>query len=128
MTQAEKVCAQGLLAIKADLREGQCRDTLDALWTGLWTRMMTNWFWLQNCTGQWALMQGQGVLRQLNLRIHKAKLRYRYAQNTLLCSRGHGGWEQELQVLKDDDVWALNERALTEEEHAHNTGGKERGM
>ncbi|KAJ7430387.1 hypothetical protein B0H11DRAFT_2263562 [Mycena galericulata] len=51
--------------------------------------------------------------------IHAAKLRYRYARNALLRLRGHGPWERELQVLKDDDVRALNERALTEEERAH---------
>jgi hypothetical protein len=30
----------------------------------------------------------------------------------------HGPWEKELQVLQDDDVRALNERALTAEEAA----------
>ncbi|KAJ7738539.1 hypothetical protein DFH07DRAFT_966118 [Mycena maculata] len=117
-TKREKVCAQGLSAVEADLREGECRDTLEALRSGLRTRTMTNRFRLRNCTGQRALTWGQGVLRQLNLRIHKAKSWYRYARNTLLRLRGHGGWEQELQVLKDDDVRALNERALTEEERA----------
>ncbi|KAJ7859269.1 hypothetical protein B0H13DRAFT_2356157 [Mycena leptocephala] len=61
---------------------------------------------------------GQGILRQVNLKIHKAKLRYRYARNALLRLLDHGGWEKELEVLKDEDVRALNERALTEEERA----------
>ncbi|KAJ7866299.1 hypothetical protein B0H13DRAFT_1485114, partial [Mycena leptocephala] len=62
--------------------------------------------------------RGQGILRQVNLKIHKAKLRYRYARNALLRLRDHGPWERELEVLKDEDVRALNERALTEEERA----------
>jgi hypothetical protein len=62
------------------------------------------------------LTRGQGVLRQVNLRIHKAKLRYRYARNALARLKGHGTWETELKVLEDKDVRALNERALTAEE------------
>jgi hypothetical protein len=62
------------------------------------------------------LTRGQGVLRQINLKIHKAKLHYRYARNTLMRLRGHGPWEKELRVLEENDVRALNERALTAEE------------
>ncbi|KAJ7921040.1 hypothetical protein B0H13DRAFT_2318797 [Mycena leptocephala] len=72
---------------------------------------MTNRFHLRNWTGQRALMWGQGILRQVNLRIHKAKLRYRYTRNTL---------------------GALNERVLMEEERAqremvHNFADVEEG-
>jgi hypothetical protein len=62
------------------------------------------------------LTRGQGVLRQINLKIHNAKLRYRYARNALMRLRGHGPWEKELRVLEENDVRALNERALTAEE------------
>jgi hypothetical protein len=62
------------------------------------------------------LTRGQGVLRQINLKIHRAKLRYRYVRNALKRLKGDGPWERELQVLEDTDVRALNERALTTEE------------
>jgi hypothetical protein len=62
------------------------------------------------------LRWGQGILCQINLKIHKAKLRYRYVQNALKRLKGDGPWERELRVLEDSDVRALNERALTEEE------------
>jgi hypothetical protein len=62
------------------------------------------------------LMRGQGVLWQVNVKIHKAKLRYQYACNALMRLRGHGSWENELKVLDDVDVRALNERALMVEE------------
>ncbi|KAJ7712653.1 hypothetical protein B0H14DRAFT_3523822 [Mycena olivaceomarginata] len=43
-------------------------------------------------------------------------LRYRYCRAALLTLCGHGKWEEEFKVLDDDDVRALNERALTKEE------------
>ncbi|KAJ7435889.1 hypothetical protein B0H11DRAFT_1755463 [Mycena galericulata] len=113
-----KACAAGLEEVEAELRIGEGREALEALRQGLRARTMTNRFRLRNCTGQRALTRGQGVLRQINVRIHKAKLRYRYARNAILRLKGHGGWERELRVLEDSDVRALNERALTEEEVA----------
>ncbi|KAJ7661813.1 hypothetical protein B0H17DRAFT_1185128 [Mycena rosella] len=59
-----------------------------------------------------------GVLCLNNVRIHKAKLRYRYARNALLRLRENDDWERDLRVLEEDDVQVLNERALTEEERA----------
>jgi hypothetical protein len=111
-----RACAVGLPAVEEELRVGEAREALHALRQGLRTRTMTNRFRLRHCTGQRMLTRGQGVLRQVNLKIHKAKLRYRYARNVLLRLKGHGTWETELQVLEDKDVRALNERALTEEE------------
>jgi hypothetical protein len=62
------------------------------------------------------LTRGQGILRQINVKIHKAKIHYRYVRNALKRLKGDGPWEKELAVLEDSDVHALNERALTEEE------------
>ncbi|KAJ7136482.1 hypothetical protein C8R43DRAFT_893858 [Mycena crocata] len=113
-----KACAQGLAECEAELRVGEAKEALDKLRQGLRTRTMTNRFRLRNFTGQRALTRGQGVLRQVNMKIHKAKLRYRYARNALSRLDDHGDWERELHVLKDADVRALNERALTDEEQA----------
>lgn len=109
-------CAQGLPEVEMELREGEAHEALESLRQGLRARTMTNRFRLRNCTGQRALTRGQGVLRQVNMKIHKAKLRYRYARNVLSRLKAHGPWERELQVLQDVDVRALNERALTDEE------------
>jgi hypothetical protein len=62
------------------------------------------------------LTRGQGILRQVNLKIHKTKLCYCYARNTIKRLKGEGPWEKELAVLDDGNVCALNERALTAEE------------
>ncbi|KAF8151201.1 hypothetical protein K438DRAFT_1623891 [Mycena galopus ATCC 62051] len=109
-------CAMGLPDAEADLRVGEAREALGALRQGLRTRTMTNRFRLRHCTGQRMLTRGQGILRHINLKIHKAKLRYRYARNAIKRLRGDGPWEMELKILEDSDVRALNERALTAEE------------
>ncbi|KAJ6508192.1 hypothetical protein C8R45DRAFT_1089391 [Mycena sanguinolenta] len=99
----EKACAIGLPDMEAELRAAKVREALDSLRQGLHTRTMMNQFRLRNCTGQQMLMRGQGVLRQVNLKVHKAKLRYRYARNALLRLQGNGPWEKELRVLEDED-------------------------
>ncbi|KAJ7234287.1 hypothetical protein C8J57DRAFT_1575463 [Mycena rebaudengoi] len=112
-------CAVGLPEVEEALREGEALDALEELRQGLRTRTMTNRFRIRNATGQRALTRGQGILRQIAVRVHKAKLRYRYARNALVRLRGHtGGWEKTLKVLRDEDVRALGERALTVEEAA----------
>ncbi|KAJ6494178.1 hypothetical protein C8R45DRAFT_927406 [Mycena sanguinolenta] len=113
-----RVCAVGLPEIEARMRDGECSEALEGVRSGLRTRTMTNRYKLRNFTGQGLMTKGQGMLQQINIRIHIAKLRYRYARAALLALRGHGAWEQRLRVLADDDVCALNERALTDEEKA----------
>ncbi|KAJ7306865.1 hypothetical protein DFH08DRAFT_720597 [Mycena albidolilacea] len=98
-----KACAIGLADVEAELRIGESREALNTLRQGLRTRTMTNRFRLRHCTGQRMLTRGQGVLRQVNLKIHRAKLRYRYARNALMRLRGHGTWEKELKILEDSD-------------------------
>ncbi|KAJ7834177.1 hypothetical protein B0H13DRAFT_2370006 [Mycena leptocephala] len=113
-----KACAPGLDGVEKRLREGEAQEALTQLRQGLRTRTMTNRFKIRNWTGQRALTRGQGILRQINIKIHSAKLRYRYARQALLKLRGHGEWEKIYRVLLDEDVRALNDRALREEEEA----------
>ncbi|KAF7330703.1 CxC2 domain-containing protein [Mycena sanguinolenta] len=115
-----RVCALGLPELEARMRDGEATEALEAVRTGLRTRTMTNRYKLRNYTGQGLMTRGQGILRQINIRIHIAKLRYRYSRAALLALRGHGAWEMRLRVLADDDIRALNERALTDEEKAQN--------
>jgi hypothetical protein len=115
-TKRAKACAVGLPAVEESLRVGEAREVLHALRQGLRTHTMTNRFRLRNCTGQRMLTRGQGILRHINVKIHKAKIRYCYVRNALKCLKGDGPWEKELAVLEDSDVRALNERALPEEE------------
>ncbi|KAJ7038483.1 hypothetical protein C8F04DRAFT_1256091 [Mycena alexandri] len=113
-----RACAGGLSEVEARMREGEAAEALELVRQGLRSRTMTNRFRIRNYTGQGALTRGQGILRQINIKIHLAKIHYRYARAALLVLRGHGVWEEKLKVLKDDDVRALNERALEAEEEA----------
>ncbi|KAF8193468.1 hypothetical protein K438DRAFT_1969370 [Mycena galopus ATCC 62051] len=115
-TKRVNACALGLPEVEAELRVGEAREALGVLRQDLRTRTMTNQFRVRQCTGQRMLTRGQGVLHQINLKVHRAKLRYRYARNTLKRLKGNGSWEKEFKVLEDSDVRALNERALTAEE------------
>ncbi|KAJ6457326.1 hypothetical protein C8R45DRAFT_943279 [Mycena sanguinolenta] len=90
---------------------------------GLRTHTMTNRYKLKNYTGQGLMTQGQGILQQINVRIHLVKIWYQYARAALLVLQGHGQWEERLRVLAEDDVRALNERTLTEEESTVIEGG-----
>jgi hypothetical protein len=113
-----RACEEGLGKIEEELRMGELQESLEELRQGLRTRTMANRFRHKHITGQRGLTRGQGVLRQITVRVHKAKLRYRYARNALLRLRGHGGWERKYRVLEEGDVRGINERAIGEEEEA----------
>ncbi|KAJ7119307.1 hypothetical protein C8R43DRAFT_1090958 [Mycena crocata] len=98
-----QACERGLPAIEEEMREGELTESLEDLRQSLRLRTMTNRF---------------RILRQISIRIHKAKLRYRYARNAMVRLRGHGGWEKEFKVLQDEDVRGINERTVGEEEQA----------
>ncbi|KAJ6485485.1 hypothetical protein DFH09DRAFT_1106210 [Mycena vulgaris] len=112
----QKVCAKGLDGVEARLREAEAGETLNHLRQGLRTRTATTRFKVRNWSGQRALTRGQGILRQINIKIHASKLRYRYARQAILKLKLHGDWEHRLRVLAEDDVRGLNERTLTDEE------------
>ncbi|KAJ6448608.1 hypothetical protein DFH09DRAFT_965993 [Mycena vulgaris] len=112
----QKECAKGLDGVEARLREAEAGETLNHLRQGLRTRTATTRFKARNWSGQRALTRGQGILRQINIKIHASKLRYRYARQAILKLKLHGDWEHRLRVLAEDDVRGLNERTLTDEE------------
>lgn len=113
-----QVCEQGLDKIEEEMREAEMHMSLDKLCNGLRLRTVMNRFRHRNITGQQALTRGQGILRQLGIRILKGKLRYGYARNTYLRLKGHGPWEKTWSALEEADVRGINERAVTEEEEA----------
>ncbi|KAJ7359481.1 hypothetical protein DFH08DRAFT_801278 [Mycena albidolilacea] len=103
----ERVCAMGLPTIEARLHEAEVVEALESVI-----------YKLRNYTGQGLMAKGQGILHQINIHIHIAKLRYRYSQAALVVLRGHGDWEECLCMLSDEDIRGLNECALTSKEKA----------
>ncbi|KAJ7687465.1 hypothetical protein B0H14DRAFT_2653830 [Mycena olivaceomarginata] len=70
----ERVCAMGLPTIEARLHEVEAAEALESVRVGLQTHTTTNRYKLHNYTGQGLMTKGQGILRQINVRIHIAKL------------------------------------------------------
>ncbi|KAJ6484517.1 hypothetical protein C8R47DRAFT_1073122 [Mycena vitilis] len=122
-----KACAMGLPEIERRMRKGEAEDALEKIRNGLRTRTMTNRYKLRNWTGQGMMTKAQGLLREINIKIQMARVRYMYARVALLRLWGHGSWEERLRVLNEDDVRALNERALTTEEKKQNEHWAELG-
>lgn len=121
-------CLKGVVETETRLREGEINDALEDLRQGLRARTATNRFKTMNTTGQVANTRAQGVQRQIDIKVHTCKLRYRFARTALLKLKGHGVWEQRLQELKDEDVRGLNERALTAEEAMEVENLREMGL
>ncbi|KAJ7737187.1 hypothetical protein DFH07DRAFT_870629 [Mycena maculata] len=113
-----KACAKGLDKVEVRLRVGEASEALDGVRDGLRTKTGVTRFKIRNWSGQRAMTRGQGILRLIMIKIHGSKLRYRWARQALLSLKGHGTWEEDWRVLAEDDVRALNERSLTEEEKA----------
>ncbi|KAJ6463641.1 hypothetical protein C8R47DRAFT_992530 [Mycena vitilis] len=113
------VCVIGLPDVERQLRRGEASEALEAVRQGLRTRTMTNRFRLRNWTGQGMMTKGQGILRQVNIKISIAKVRYRYARVALLALEGHGEWEAQLRVLNDDDGGIARAAGVATGEGAH---------
>lgn len=121
-------CLRGVVETETRLREGEIHDALEELRQGLRARTATNKFKTKNTTGQVANTRAQGIQRQIDLKIHTSKLRYRFSRTALVKLKGHGVWEQRLEELRDEDVRGLNERALTIEEAAEVDRLREHGL
>lgn len=121
------VCVADTMETETRLRQAETHDALEELRQGLRARTATNRFKTRNTTGQVANTRAQGIQRQIDLRIHSSKLRYRYSRTALFKLKGHGDWERDLQILQDEDVRGLNERAMTREELASQEALREMG-
>ncbi|KAJ7761472.1 hypothetical protein B0H14DRAFT_3510958 [Mycena olivaceomarginata] len=116
--QRGRACVPGLCEVEAQMRVGEAKEALEVVRNALRTRTKISRFRIRNYTGQGALTRGQGILRQVTIKLHIGKIHYRYARAALGVLRGHGEWEQELQVLREEDVRGLNERSISVEEES----------
>ncbi|KAJ7507619.1 hypothetical protein B0H11DRAFT_1902704 [Mycena galericulata] len=124
----ENACAPRVAGIEARLRLVEATDALEELRRGLRMRTVTNRFKVKNVTGQRGNTRAQGIQHQVDVRIHAAKLRYRYSREAYARLVGSGTWEATLRVLNDEDVRAMNERALTVEEKNEEERLREGGL
>ncbi|KAL1658094.1 hypothetical protein GGF50DRAFT_67967, partial [Schizophyllum commune] len=114
----EAVCAPGVSDTEVALRRAEAEECLEDLRRTLHVRTTTDQFRQANMRYIGAATRARAAFDKIAKRIHILKSRYRFARNCLLRLLGHGDWENRLRVLEDQDVRALNERAMTAEEEA----------
>ena len=112
----DRACAEGIADIEARVRHADASEALDDLRRYLRTRTFLNKWRVKNVSGQHRSTRARGLQHSVDAKVHSAKTRYCHSRNAHLVLKGHGDWEQVLQVLMDEDVRALNERALTAHE------------
>lgn len=111
-----RCCVPGLVDAETRLREGEARDALESMRKGLRMCSAGHLFKIRNVSGQNPTTRAEGLQRKIQVNIHLDKLKYQWARNALYQLRGHGAWEIELQVLKDEHVRGLTERLMSKEE------------
>ncbi|KAL1658134.1 hypothetical protein GGF50DRAFT_67861 [Schizophyllum commune] len=114
----EAVCAPGVAATETAFRKAEAEECLEDLRRALHVRTTTDQFRQANMRFIGAATRARAAFDKIAKRVHILKIRYRFARNCLVCLLGHGDWELRLRVLQDQDVRALNERAMTAEEEA----------
>ena len=111
-----KYCPGGLSDMEDHLRFAEACDTLENLCHHLQTHSFANHFKIANVTGQIQNTHTRETQHRIDDKVQAAELQYRCSQDVLMTLRGHGSWEEKLQVLEQSDVRALNERELTAQE------------
>ena len=105
-----------MIAIEDKLRFAHAHEALDGLRRQLCARICTNKFKIKNITGQVANTKARECQKTIDRKTIQQKMKYRRAWKALVVLRGPGWQDLKLQELKDADVRAFNERAMTEEE------------
>lgn len=112
----DRACANGFADIEARVRHADASEALDDLRRNLRTRTYLNKWRGKNVSGQNRGTRARAVQHRIDVKVHAAKTRYRHSHKALYALQGSGPWELILQVLRDEDVRALNERELTDRE------------
>lgn len=102
--------------IEARLREAQAHEFLDELHRQLRTRTFANKYKKKWVTGQRMSIWARKWQENIDIRAAACAKHYRMTCEALLELRGPGEWENTLRVLCDDDIRAINDRALSDRE------------
>lgn len=111
-----KFCQPSLLHAEERIRDAEAHDALEDLRHHLRTRSYANQWKIANVVGQIHNTRARERQATIDDHVRTAATQYRKARAALLALRGHGDWEQELRVLDQSDVRALNERELSTQE------------
>lgn len=108
-----KVCSPLLISTEDQLRYAHMGESLDEMRCYLRVRVFANQYKIKNVTGQRENTRARHWQKTFDKAVLSAKRRYRRAREAYCSLQGPGQWEGTYQVLKDEDVRAFNERALT---------------
>lgn len=101
-------CYRDMGAREAKLREAQCYDALETIRTLQRTKRSIQAFRHRNLRGVAATTRTSQVLDRLAAKSELAVAKYCIAREALLVLRGPGPWQDDLRVLNDSDVRALD--------------------
>ncbi|KAK7032404.1 hypothetical protein VNI00_013152 [Paramarasmius palmivorus] len=105
-----------LVSIESRLREAQAAEALLKLQGHLRARSLVSMYRDRRAKSQAAYTRHRALEDQLTWRIQGACETYRAARASLLRLLGPGDWMKVFQELRDEDVRAINERLLCEQE------------
>lgn len=117
-TERVRCCVDAVSSVEERLREAGSHEALHELRRTLFTRTYLNKWRVKNISGQHMSTRARSLQHTVQMRVLDAKVRYRCSRKGLRALRGPGPWEEFLKELRDDDVRALNERLLTDQEKA----------
>jgi hypothetical protein len=100
------LCTNNIAHIEAELRKGQCRDSLDKLRRQLHTKSHFVKHRNLDLRGQQANTRANSFLAQLNSKINAAAEKYRVARSALLELVGTSELDWEFQSLEAKDIVA----------------------
>jgi hypothetical protein len=109
-------CHPDLPAMEENLREGQCRDSLDNIRCLERAKAHFITHRNKNVRGQKRYTRAAILIARMNDKINLAASKYRAARKALLSLRGSGHWERELRELKDQDICSPNSAEFTIED------------
>ncbi|KIP01466.1 hypothetical protein PHLGIDRAFT_80565, partial [Phlebiopsis gigantea 11061_1 CR5-6] len=110
------ICDKTVIDVEMRLREAQAHEALDDLRHQLRIRTFANKYKKQQITGQRMNLRARKWQQTIDERAASCAARYRVAREALLRLRGPGDWEKSLKPLHDEDIRAINDRALTQHE------------
>lgn len=108
-----QTCSEQLISTESELRVAHLSEALDSLRLHLRSRVFANKFKIKNVTGQRSNTRSRQWQKTIDKKVLASKRRYRCSRTALYNLRGNGEWEKTYRELKDEDVRAFNERALT---------------
>ncbi|KAG6913360.1 hypothetical protein DXG01_007396 [Tephrocybe rancida] len=118
LTEAEwsKYCSHGITDLQDRLCEAYASESLSVFRWQLCVCMFTCKFKDQNALSQGSYTRMCTLSDEIEAKICSARDMYNITRAAMLSLQGPGEWETTYRILKAEDIVAVNERTLTQEE------------